>query len=339
MKRVVIVLVLALAVAGGWFGWRMYEKAEAAKPLEFYGNVDIREVNLGFRVSGRVLEVLKQEGDAVKAGEVIAKLDDAPYRTALEQANAEVAALEARLAELQNGSRKEEIAQAEAALVADDATLENARQLLDRQKQLVSSRAISQQDLDNAEAAYREAKARRDATQASLDLVNAGARTEQVAQASANLQSARAAAEVAKIQLEDAQIKAPEDGVVLVRVVEPGSIVQPGATVVSVSLVSPVWARAYVPEPQLGQVYPGRQVLVYTDSRKEPYQGQIGDVSPRAEFTPKAVETRELRTSLVYRFRVIVNQADTGLRQGMPITVKFSPVAPAPVAAHEYSNR
>lgn len=318
----IIAAVVVLVTAVGVF-WKT-NATRASVPPVFFGNVDIREVNLGFRVAGRVQAVLKDEGDSVQAGEIVARLDDEPYRHAVDAAGAQATAAAARLDELKNGSRPEEIAQARAALAAADASLANARQLYDRQRELLASRTVSQQAFDDAEAAHREAVARRASAQASLDLLLAGTRVEQIAQAAASLQGAQAALATARTQLADTTLVAPEPGVVLTRSVEPGAIVQAGSAALSVSLKSPVWVRAYAPEPDLGRVHPGREVLVSTDSRTEPYHGKIGDVSPRAEFTPKSVETATLRTSLVYRFRVIVRDADDGLRQGMPVTVKLA---------------
>jgi HlyD family secretion protein len=137
---------------------------------------------------------------------------------------------------------------------------------------------------------------------------------------------AEAALASAELRVQDTVLKAPADGVVLTRAQEPGAVLQAGATVLTLSLVRPVWVRAYVNEPDLGHIHPGMKVEVYTDSRpSQPYQGQIGYTSPRAEFTPKNVETTELRTSLIYRVRVIVENPDEGLRQGMPVTVKVLP--------------
>lgn len=323
MKRILIPVIIAVLVAAGWFVWKTRSAEDAAHPT-FYGNVDIREVNLGFRVSGRVQAVLKDEGDPVAAGEIIARLDDEPARHAVAAAEAQVASAQARLDELKNGSRPEEVAQARATLAAADAALANAKLVYDRQRELLASDTVSQQVFDDAEAAHRGAVARRAAAQASLDLLLAGTRSEQVAQAAASLQSAQAALATARTQLADTALVAPEAGIVLTRAVEPGAIVQAGSTALGVSLRSPVWVRAYAPESELGRVRPGRDVLVYTDSRTEPLHGRIGDVSPRAEFTPKTVETATLRTSLVYRFRVIVRDAGDGLLQGMPVTVKLA---------------
>ena len=124
------------------------------------------------------------------------------------------------------------------------------------------------------------------------------------------------------MKVQDTVLASPSEGVVLTRAQEPGAILQTGTPVLTLSLKRPVWVRAYVDEPNLGRIHPGMKVQVFTDSRPEkPYSGQIGYISPRAEFTPKNVETAELRTSLVYRLRVVVEDADEGLRQGMPVTV------------------
>lgn len=324
MKRLAILLILLAAAAGGWYVWEThFAPREAAAPA-FHGNVDIREVRLAFRVGGRVAEVLKEEGDAVAAGETVARLDARPYEHAVDQARAQAAQLAARLEELENGSRPEEIERARRNMAEAEATLRNARLVFERQRQLVDDGAVARQDFDTARAAFEAARARHGAARAALDLLEAGARSEQVAQARAALDAARAALEQARVQLADTVLEAPEPGVILTRIVEPGSMVQAGGTVLTESLDSPVRVRAYAPEPLLGLIQPGREVLVHTDSRPEPYHGRIGDVSPRAEFTPKSVETEELRTALVYRFRAVVTDPDALLRQGMPVTVRLA---------------
>ncbi len=132
--------------------------------------------------------------------------------------------------------------------------------------------------------------------------------------------------DAAETALADTAIAAPADGTILTRIREPGAIVGAGASVYTLALDRPVWVRAYVAEPDLGRVHPGQRALVYTDSRPDaPYPGQIGFVSPTAEFTPKSVQTTELRTDLVYRLRVVVGEPDDGLRQGMPVTVRIPP--------------
>ena len=140
----------------------------------------------------------------------------------------------------------------------------------------------------------------------------------------AALEQAQAALAQAKLDLHDTVLTAPSDGTLMTRAVEPGTMLNAGGTVLTLSLTHPVWVRAYVDEKNLGQAQPGREVLLYTDSRPDkPYHGKIGFVSPSAEFTPKTVETPDLRTDLVYRLRIVVTDADDALRQGMPVTVQF----------------
>ncbi|HXN10367.1 MAG TPA: HlyD family efflux transporter periplasmic adaptor subunit, partial [Steroidobacteraceae bacterium] len=174
-------------------------------------------------------------------------------------------------------------------------------------------------------AARDEARARLEASEQALAEQRNGYRAQEVAEAQANHTRALAAAAESAQRLADGVLTAPADGIVLTRAVEPGSILGVGTPVFTISLRAPVWARVYVSEPDLGRVAPGRAVLLYTDSHPEhPYHGRIGFVSPDAEFTPKNVETPELRTALVYRTRVIVTDADDALRQGMPVTVRLA---------------
>ncbi len=323
-KRIPILIVVVVVAAFAARFLQARSRHERSRASQLFGNVDIREVNLGFRVSGRIAAVLRDEGDAVKAGEVSARLDDEPYRREAEEARAQVAALRARVELLEAGNRPQEIAQARALVGEREATAANAELTYKRQQELLSSRAVSIQERDSAEAAYREAEARLKSAREQLNLLEAGFRVEDIAQAKADLARAEAALASAELRVQDTTLKSPSDGVVLTRAREPGAILQPGTTVLTVSLKEPVWVRAYISEPELGRIHPGTKVQVFTDSRPtQPYSGQIGYISPRAEFTPKNVETPELRTSLVYRFRVVVDHPDEGLRQGMPVTVQL----------------
>lgn len=321
-KRILILVVLLLAGAAAWW-FVARAKAGRAGELVLHGNVDIREASLGFRVAGKIAEILHEEGDAVKAGEVLARLDAEPFRRELAEARAQVDSLGARVQLLQTGYRPEEIAQASALVREREVSLENAQRIFRRQADLLHTKVVSQQDHDDAEAAFREAEARLKSAREQLTLLQAGYRKEELAQAKADLARAEAAMATSDLRLQDTILAAPTNGVVLTRAQEPGSVVQAGTTVLTLSLSQPVWVRAYVSEPDLGRVHPGIPMEVVTDSRPEkPYRGQVGYISPRAEFTPRNVETPELRTSLVYRLRIIVDNPDEGLRQGMPVTVR-----------------
>jgi HlyD family secretion protein len=298
MKKIISFVVVLLAVAGiGLLYHKYYPGTETE--LILYGNVDIREVDLGFRVAGRLSKLFYDEGDNVKTGEVIARLDDEPYRDQVASAVAQVNSQRERLKLRETGNRPQEIAQARSLVREREASAANAKRLFQRSEKSLDSKGISAQDRDNAEAGYREAEARLTSAKENLALLEAGFRIEDIAQAKADLAQAEAALA--------------------------GAVLSVGETVFTVSLQNPVWVRAYVHEPDLGHIHPGTKVKIYTDSRPDkPYSGQIGFISPRAEFTPKTVETTELRTALVYRLRIVVDNPDQMLRQGMPVTIKLT---------------
>ena len=321
LKRALLLLVVLAAVGIGTYVYRRHGTAPAQ--ALFYGNVDIREVTVGFRVSGRLAALSVDEGDAVKAGEELGRLDVTPLELELNEAKATAGSLGRRLALLRSGFRPEEVAQSRATVAERRAELTNAEQALTRQEQLKGTGAVARRVYDDAVAARDEARARLAAAQANLKQFESGYRAQEVAEAEANEKRATAAAAQAAQRLADAVLLAPADGTVLTRAVEPGAILAAGAPVFTISLNQPVWARIYVGETELGRVAPGDEVLLYTDSRRErPYHGRVGFVSPTAEFTPKNVETADLRTALVYRARVVVTDADSALRQGMPVTAE-----------------
>ncbi len=323
-KRAPLILLVVTTLCGvAYYAWHTHAKRQEQKLL-LYGNVDIREVSLGFRVSGKLLNVLKDEGDTVKAGETIARLDPEPIRREVEQATAQLEAARAKFALQEAGYRREDIEKARANVAEAEANLANAERNLSRKKQLIAKQVSAQQELDDAVAAKDEAVARTNSARAALALQEAGFRPEEIAQAHADVSQAEATVASAKLRLTDTELIAPEDGVVMTRAYERGAILTTGATLFTISLLNPVWVRAYVPEDRLGNIHPGMEVKLFTDSdRQHPYTGQIGYISPQAEFTPKNVETPELRTSLVYRLRVIVSDPRKSLRQGMPVTVRL----------------
>ncbi|BBT71933.1 MULTISPECIES: secretion protein HlyD [Enterobacteriaceae] len=323
-KPVVLILAIALIVAliGGGTWWYQSRQNNG---LTLYGNVDIRTVNMSFRVGGRLQSLTVDEGDAIKQGQTLGQLDKAPYENALQQAKANVATAEAQYDLMMAGYRAEEIAQAAAAVKQAQAAYDYAQSFLQRQQGLWNSRLLSANDLANARSSRDQALASLKSAQDKLSQYRAGNRPQEIAQAKANLEQAQAQLAQAMLDLHDTTLTAPSDGTLLTRAVEPGSMLSAGSTVLTLSLTRPVWVRAYVDEKNLNQAQPGREILLYTDGRPDkPYHGKIGFVSPTAEFTPKTVETPDLRTDLVYRLRIIVTDADDSLRQGMPVTLRFS---------------
>lgn len=240
--------------------------------ITVYGNVDVRQVDLAFRVFGRVTQLLYEEGDWVLPGSLVAVMEKKPY--------------------------SDQVLEAEASIASIEASLVNEEKMLRRRLELIDSKSISQEDLDTVYANYR-------VLQANLD------------QAKANLA-------IAQKNLQDTEVFAPTTGTILTRIREPGSVVNPSDPVYTLSIASPVWIRAFISERDLGRVFPGMSAEVYTDTPGgKVYKGTVGFISPVSEFTPKTVETTQLRTDLVYRIRVYADNPDLGLRQGMPVTVKL----------------
>lgn len=285
MKRIFIILALFFLLLGLSYAVYVYLNTQKIDKnyLTLYGNVDIRQVDLGFRVAGRVLTMPFEEGDFVPQGALMANLDKQPY--------------------------VDQVRQSEARIESTKTSLANSQNLLERRQSLIGSGAVSKEDVQD--------------TQTSHD-VNV-----------ANLKEATATLGINITNLQDTELYAPANGTILTRIREPGTIVSFGEPIYTLSLISPIWIRAYVNETQLGDIYPDMPADIYTDRHDgKVYHGHIGFISPVAEFTPKTVETTNLRTDLVYRLRIIADNPDEGLRQGMPVTVKLplrqhSPNAPS----------
>lgn len=322
MKRPLLLAigVGAVIVVSGLAWSYLNQAAHEQAHLQLYGNVDVRQVDLSFKIAGRLEAVNFEEGDAVKAGDVVASLEKPDFEDQVELAQAAVQSRAAILEKLERGARSEEIAQARAELDSRTSALRLAEATLKRIETLAGEDYASHQRHDLAQAERDEAAAAVAAAREALDLLVAGSREEDIKAAQAALSAEEATLSLVQRRLSDADLVAPNDGVILTRVREPGAVVGAGQPIYTLSLTSPVWVRTYVAEPELGKIRPGMPATVRTDSGGQ-YNGQIGFISPSAEFTPKSVETKELRTSLVYRVRVIVDNPDGGLRQGMPVTV------------------
>jgi HlyD family secretion protein len=321
MRLLIIVILAAVAVGAVTFRARLVAE-DGVDGLTLYGNVDIREVELAFRVGGRLQTMYLDEGDTVDAGETVAEIDPVPYEQALAVAEARVAQAQANLDRLESGSRPQEVARARAAVDAARAAFDNAEREFERQSGLLESGASSRKAVDAARSRRDETAAMLESAQEALALAEEGFRDEDVAAARADLAAARAQRALSETRLQDTALVAPNSGTLISRILEPGSMLSAGMPVYSLSLRDPVYVRAYIDEPHLGLIAPGMRVAVSTDSSDRRYAGEIGFISPRAEFTPRSVETTELRTDLVYRLRIVVQESDEGLRQGMPVTVE-----------------
>lgn len=276
MKKKAAVITLLLLIICALVGFWYIKQNRLNNELTLYGNIEIRQVDLSFQVAGRIEKMLKEEGDTVKAGELLAVMDDKDYRSNLEKAEADV---EKTLAIKSDAESK-----------------------FERNAPLVNDNTISKQDYDTLLNNKNRSKADYDAAVAQKNF--------------------------AKNQLDYTKIYAPEEGIVMIRIQEPGANVSKGQSVYTMAKIKPVWVRAYVNETDLGNIKYGQSVRVYTDTtnpktgKKREYTGQVGYISPVAEFTPKTVQSTDIRTNLVYRIRVYIYDIDEYLRQGMPVTIK-----------------
>ena len=276
MRKKILALILVFLIAGICVFFYKISKKDASNELTLFGNIEIRQVDLSFLAGGQVSKLLKEEGDTVKKGELIATLDSRDYEANYSKAIADVE----RTIALKN----------------------DALEKYNRNAPLGASGAVSKQDIET--------------------LFNNKNKTQ------AEYKLAEANKTYAKNQLDYTKLYAPENGIIMVRVVEPGSNVQKGQPVYTMAKTNPVWVRAYVNEKDLGNIKYGQGVNVYTDTvnpqtgKKREYKGQIGYISPVAEFTPKTVQSTDTRTDLVYRIRVYIYDIDEFLRQGMPVTIK-----------------
>jgi HlyD family secretion protein len=324
------VAVLCVAAAAGW--WLFHHKRPSTA-LTLFGNVDLRQVELAFNDSDRIAAVLVQEGDRLRPGEVVARLDVDRLRPEAAQIEAETAAQQAVVDRLHAGNRPQEIAQAKAALDAAMADATVAQSQYTRAQSLWSASAgqavVSRQDVDNAKAAADAAAAKLQGQRKAYELEVIGPRKEDIAQAEAQLAALRAQSAVLRQQLSDADLVAPAAGVVRARLMEPGEMASPQRPVFTIAETDPKWVRAYVSETDLPHLHPGMAASVSVDGFPgRAFKGWIGFISSVAEFTPKTVETPELRTSLVYEVRVFVTDPSDDLRLGMPATVNI-PLATA----------
>ena len=332
-RRPLILLGLLLLIVGGaaiftrGFG---LVGGRGAEVLTLHGNVDIREVELGFRVAGRIGSMAVEEGDKVRAGQRLAVLDTASLDSRLGEAEAKVEQARAELARARSGNRAQEIGQGRARVAAAAAVARNAGLDYDRRAALIASGAISRDLWEQTRADRDRARAQLAEARQALSLLQAGSRREDVAAAEAALRAAEAARRSVATDLGDAVLTASVSGTVVTRAREPGAIVSPGETVYTLSIDRPLRLRAYVGETDLSRIGPGMAVEVSADGNPKTYRGTIGAISPRAEFTPKSVETADLRTDLVYRLRILVRDPDDGLRQGQPVTIRIPAARPAP---------
>ncbi len=312
-------VVAVIAGAGAGIGCQRQEEQR----WRLNGRVEAPLVDLAPRVAGRVTDVLVREGDRVNAGDVLVRLDLGETALAPTRDRHAVDAADARVRDLQAGTRDAEVRAAEAELADRLAAARLAAHELERQTRLRERRVGTARDLDQARAAHERAEAAVTAARERLTVLHEGARRWQVAQAQSERDRAATQVQQSEIVISEADIRAPRDGVVLHRLVEPGALVGPGQPAVTLGLADRLYVRTFIPEPRLGEIRQGQLAWVVVDAFPDRrFPGRVTEISPTAEFTPKAVETRNERVNLVYAAQVDLEAGwDAPLVPGQPAEV------------------
>lgn len=310
-KRIVMLVVILIVGVGAWTGYSLYFKTEVSTDnLLVSGNIEAHESVVSFKaVQSRVVELPFDEGQWVKAGTLLARLDDSDYR---QQVAINEAALRVQEQELASAMQKLEAARS--TVVNDEADLAQKKVDYVRNQNLWNEKIISADQRDLSDTAQKQSNAARQ-----RDLAMARSAQQDIEVAKANIRNASENLQLAKIMLGYTTLRAPFSGVILTRQTELGEVMQPGTPVVTLADLDHVWLRAYVAETDLGRIRWGQAATVHTDTYPDKaYPGQISFISSEAEFTPKSVETHKERVTLVYRIKIDVENPRHELKPGMP---------------------
>jgi len=305
-------------------------------PTRASGYIEATEVRLAPEVGGRVIELKVAEGDRVKAGDLIARLDTTDTELAIRRAEAERDQALAQLRLLQAGSRPEDIRQAgaqaqsaDADVRAAEAELQSATADLERFDALLKSNAGSRKQRDDAatrrDVAAARLQAARDRAQAAKETVarlRAGARVEEIAAAQARVSADEAQIATLRKALGDAELRTTVGGIVTSKLVDAGEVIAARTPIVVVTDLDHAWANVYVDEPVVPQLRLGQTLALVTDAGQR-LDGTITFISPKAEFTPRNVQTADERSKLVYRIKVTSDNRQGVLKPGMPVEAEI----------------
>ncbi|KAA8734811.1 HlyD family efflux transporter periplasmic adaptor subunit [Acinetobacter qingfengensis] len=328
MKKALIavsgIALIALAISVYWF---FYKDKDTEQALVLYGNVDIRQVSLAFEQSGRIKNLTAQEGDKVRQGQLLAELNTDALSIQAQQAKAQLDIQRQAILKQDAGTRPEEIMQAKAQIVSAQAQLEKANKDLQRLQVLnhtTSGQAISKQELDYAKSTQATAAATVKERQANLTLLQRGARSEDRAATKAQYDASQSNLDLIDYQISQSELRSPVNAVVRARLQEVGDMTTAQKTVYTLALTDPKWVRVYANEKELSHIKMGGTAQVIRDAQPDqPISGKIGYISSVAEFTPKTVQTEDIRTNLVYEVRIYVKDPNDQLKMGQPVTVKI----------------
>lgn len=329
VKPVLIIAVLAALAVTAWFVVpRFLDDGETG--LVASGTVEAIEAQVGFQSAGRIESLAPREGEMVKTGAEMGRLDRGELLARREQALAQVAAAQALLRELQSGFRSEEVAQGRAALSVAADRLADSKRDVERAGRLFEGGAVGAESLDKARMSFAVTTSQHEQARQQLRILQTGTRREKIDVQRAQVMHAESAVKPIDAALAQMVIRAPFTGIVTVRHREPGETVGPGAPVVTLMNPADRWVRIYVPENRIGQLRLGAKTAISTDSfAGKAYQGEVVFIASAAEFTPKTVQTTEERVKLVYAVKVrVLDDAALELKPGMPADVRLDGAMP-----------
>ena len=321
-KRVLPIAAAVIVILfAAWFF--LLRGGGADGPLDASGTVEATDAQLGFEAAGRIDTIVVHEGDRVKAGQELARLDQSELNARRQQASAQLAAAQATLTELERGSRTEEVQQGRDQLATANQRLADAQRDLDRTRRLFDGGAVSREALDKAQLAFEVAQSQHDQAAQAFQLLQIGPRPERIDAQRAVVAAAQGTVQQINAMLANAVIRAPFDGVVTVKDREVGETVSPGAPVLTVTNLDDRWVRIYIPETRIGAVHLGEGATITADTYKgRVYRGAVSFIASEAEFTPKNVQTKDERVKLVYAVKVRITSDSTyDLKPGIPADV------------------
>jgi HlyD family secretion protein len=321
MKPTVILLVV--------FSFTACQRERGPQDISGTGTVEAVEVTISNKIPGQVLQVIPREGDLVKVGEVVARIDHEDLDLEIQRARAGVRAAEAQLTLLRRGPRKQEIRRGEQMVEQARAALDNARTTYRRAQDLLARKVVPQSNVDNARAQVDVLQARHNAAQEALSVLRAGSRLEQLHMAEANLEQAEMLVRILEKKIQDCTVKSPTTGRVVARFLEPGELAGTGMPIIRVADLSEVWIMIYVSETELGRVRVDGPAEIRVDSfPSKTFPGKVTYISPQEEFTPKNIQTKDERVRMVFGVKVEAKNPDESLKPGMPADVVLQDTKP-----------
>lgn len=315
-----LLILAALAGAGLLIYWvGFHDGNDDGSRLLVSGNIEVTDAEASFKIPGRIAERFVDEGGTVKKDACIATLETADLEAEVAIRRAELLAVQSGLAELEAGSRPEEIEAARARLASAQADRDRLESDFRAGQKLLETTVIAEEEFIHRKTLFEAADARLREAGHQLKLIEQGPRRERIDEAKARVEQAKAALQLAEIRLGHARLLSPLSGVVLSKNAEPGEYVAPGTPVVTIGDLEKPWLRAYISERDLGRVKLGQTVRIKTDTYPDKrYEGTLTFIASEAEFTPKNVQTEEERVKLVYRVKIEVPNPHRELKPGMP---------------------